>query len=292
MKRIVSLLLLLATVLCLFVSCNESENLNQGGGDRGENGSWDTVDFGGQTVKYCISINKYEEASFPACNIYTKGPDTAGSNEVAKEVLARNKLATETLGINVEYSTRDLTYDKILEDVRSIVSTNSKNSPDIYNNDINGLSWAMLDGLLWNVKNPGDDIKNYFDFEAKGWYTEYMRGCTFDQEKYYIFAGDYFIDMIRMAWVVYVNHDLFSAHVNKMPSWCKSLNDFYSYVRDGFWDMDLLAEIASRVHVDSGSLGETERTDTVVGLSIATLTDMVFPSSSGVTLYYQDKENG
>ena len=293
--RLIALCLVLATALGMLSACtllvSPEEGTGNGGGDRVD-GSWDAVDFGGQTVRYCISVNEYEEASFPACDVYTRGPDTAGSNEVFKEVLARNALACETLGIKIDYTERDLTYDKILEDVRTLVTTSSKNSPDIYNNDINGLSWAMLDGLLWNVKNPGDGIKNYFDFEAKGWYTEYIKGCTFDQNKYYIFAGDYFLDMIRMAWVIYVNHDIFSANLGKMPGWCHSLNDFYTYVGDGFWDMDILADIASRVHVDSGVLGKTERTDTVVGLSIATLTDMVFPSASGVTLYYLDKEDG
>ena len=291
MKRAIAILLSLTMLLCLLASCNDTTTGEEGGGDRVD-GSWDGVNFEGQTVKYCISINQYEEANFPAADIYTKGPDKAGSNEVSKEVLARNKMACDTLGINIEYSTRDLTYNKILDDIRGIVQTSSKNSPDIYNNDINGLSWAMLDGLLWNVKNPGEGIKNYFDFEADGWYTEYIKGCTFNQDKYYIFAGDYFIDMIRMAWVVYVNHDIFTANIGKMPNWCKSLNEFYTYVEDGFWDIDILADMASRVHADSGNLGETERNDTVVGLSITHLMgSLVFPSSSGVTLYYLDKEN-
>ena len=54
----------------------------------------------------------------------------------------------------------------------------------------------------------------------------------------------------------------------------------------------MLADMASRVHADSGILGETERNDPVVGLSMTHLTHMVFPSSSGITLYYLDKENG
>ena len=291
--RLIALFLVLVMCLCALASCgNGGEDVVTDGGDRGADGSWDSVDFGGQTVRYCISINQYEEATFPAGDIYTRGPDTAGSNEVAKEVIARNNAASATLGINIEYSTRDITYDKILEDVRSIVQTSSANSPDLYNNDINGLSWSMLDGLLWNVKNPGEDIKNYFNFEAEGWYTEYIKGCTFDQEKYYIFAGDYFIDMIRMAWVVYVNHDIFNANLGKMPLWAKTLDEFYSFVEDGLWDMDMLKELASRVFVDSGLMGLTERNDSVVGLSTTHLMHMVYPSASGVTLYYLDKDNG
>ena len=127
--RIISLLLALLMLLGLLASC-DSSNSNAGGGERGEDGSWESVDFEGQEVNFCISINKYNACMFPAANIYTKGPDKAGSNEVAKEVLARNKAAEDTLGITVKYTTKDLGYSAILEDIQNIVLTSSKNSPE------------------------------------------------------------------------------------------------------------------------------------------------------------------
>ena len=155
--KILSLLLVLVMAVSLLVACGGTDGIKQDGGKRGDDGSWDSVNFDGQTVNFCISVNKYDECSFPAANIYTKGPDTAGSNEVAKEVLARNAAAEKTLGVKINYSEKDLTYDKILEDIRGIVQTSAKNSPDIYNNDIYGLSRAMVDGLLWNTLYTGTD---------------------------------------------------------------------------------------------------------------------------------------
>ena len=289
--RLISLLLVLVMCLGVLASCSGTDTVTQDGGDR-VNGSWDGVDFGGQEVNFCISVNQYVECSFPAASVYTKGPDTAGSNEVAKEVLARNAAAQDTLGITINYSTKDLTYDKIHEDIRGIVQTSAKNSPDIYNNDMYGLSRAMIDGLLWNVKHPGDSVKNYFDFEAEGWYTEFMKGCTFDQEKVYLFAGDYFIDMIRMAWIVLVNNDLFEQNLKKMPTWCDdSVATFYDYIADGFWDYDALADISERVFTEGagGLAGETEKSDTLVGFAMNHVTDWILSASSEVTLYYQDK---
>ena len=293
--RIISLLLVLVMCLGVLASCGGGPDVTNDGGDRGEDGSWDGVDFGGQQVNFCISVNKYDECTFPAADIYTKGPDTAGSNEVAKEVLARNAAAEETLGVKINYSTKDLTYNKIHEDIRGIVQTSAKNSPDIYNNDLYGLGRAMVDGLLWNVKNPGDSVKNYFNFEAEGWYTEFMKGCTFDQAKYYVFAGDYFIDMIRMAWVVYVNTELFEQNLNKMPTWCKkSIDTFYEYIADGFWDLDAIADIASRVFTDgtNGYLGVTEKDDYMVGLATNAVMNRIISAGSQVTVYYQDVKNG
>ena len=289
--KIISLLLALVCLMGALVACNDDDVVIDGG-NRGENGNWDSVDFKGQKVNFCISVNQYDECTFPAANIYTKGPDTAGSNEVAREVLARNAAAAKDLGVEIVYSTKDLTYNKILEDVRAIVQTASKTSPDIYNNDMYGLSRCMIDGLLWNVKDPGDEVKNYLNLNAEGFYTEFMKGCTFDQNKVYLVAGDYFIDMIRMAWVVYVNNDIFTANINSMPSWCLSVNEFYAFVRDGAWDLDLASEISAAVFSDKNMDGIAQNTDNTVGLAINSVTSWITSAASQITLFYQDENDG
>ncbi|MBE6567796.1 MAG: hypothetical protein E7657_03955 [Ruminococcaceae bacterium] len=294
MKKARIVCLLLALVLCLGVlaSCDGGGG-GADGGDRGEDGSWASVDFDGQKVRLCVSAHQTPECNFPAADIYTKGPDTAGSNEVAKEVLARNKAAEETLGIEIEYETRNLYYDKVIEDVENIVMTASKNSPDIYNNDCASLAYSMVSGYLWNVKNPGDGIKNYFDFSKDGWYEEFIKGCTFNQDKYYMFAGDYFIDMIRMAWVIYVNNNTLAANIESvrtaLGSDVNSVDAFYDFVSQGFWDMDALARLANAAHSDSGEIGVTEKSDTTVGFVYVNNSNWAFSAGSGVTLYYQDE---
>ena len=47
-----------------------SGGVDEGGGDRTEDGGWDSVNFDGQTVRFCISVNQYEECTFPAADIY------------------------------------------------------------------------------------------------------------------------------------------------------------------------------------------------------------------------------
>lgn len=292
MKKVIVILLVLSLLLGL-ASCGNAHDVISDGGDR-VGDSWEGVDFSGQEVRVSISANQSFECMFPAADIYTKGPDTAGSNEVLKEVLSRNARAERELGVEIVYAETDLRYDEVLEDVRILVQTAAKNSPDVYSNDSRGLSRAMIGGYLWNVKNPGKGVKNYFDFAKEGWYGEFIRGCTFDQEKLYLFAGDYFIDMIRMAWVVYVNNDLFSQNLGKMPGWCKSLDTYYEYVADGFWDLDVIADLSSRVFVDGGSgkAGVTEGSDPTVGFAINHVSDWIFAATSQITVYYQDESDG
>ena len=167
-SRILCLLLALATCLGVLASCGDDAGTVTDGGDR-VNGSWDSVDFGGVEVKMAYSNNRFDWASFPAADVYTKGPDAAGDNEVHREVLKRNAAAVDALNVKITYIPKDLDNLDIADDVRTIVMTAAKTSPDIYNNDMYGLSRAMVNGHLWNVKNAGEGIKNYFDFEAKGW---------------------------------------------------------------------------------------------------------------------------
>lgn len=288
--RLLSLLLALATVLCCFTACND-ETVTNDGGDLVD-GNWEALDFGDQEVRIAVSAKQHIEANFPATDLYTRGPDEANANEVTKEVLARNKRASDLLDINITYVESNYHTTQILEQVRMIVQSGSKNSPDIYINDIYGLSRCMVNGLLWNVKNPGDDVKNYFDFTKDGYYTEYMKGCTFNQDRMYLIAGDYFIDMIRHAFVVYVNNDLFKRQLGQMPTWCDSLETFYEYVEDGMWDIDMLADLSNYASIDSGILGLTEPTDEIVGLTINNVSAWVISACSNITVYYQDKTDG
>ena len=292
--RIISLLLVAVMCLGLLASCGEGRGGGNSGGGR-DGDSWDSVDFEGQEVVYCISKHQTPECLFPAADRYTKGPDAASGDKIIQAVLKRNKAAVEDLNIEITYQTRNLYYDEVVNDVRDIVSTSSKNSPDIYNNDCCSLAYSMVSGYLWNVKNPGEGIENYFDFKKDGWYAEFIKGCTFDQEKIYLFAGDYFIDMIRMAWVIYVNNDLLESNAAAFPKWAKSLDSFYSVVEQGSWDIDAMITLSTKVFSDkigSESSGAADKGDERVGFAYVGNSDWVFSAASGITVYYQDKANG
>ncbi len=293
MKRTRILCLLLSLIMCLGVlaSCGGGNNGPTIGGDR-VGDSWEGVNFGGTEVKIAYSNNRViDETTFPAADVYTKGPDEAGDNEVHREVLKRNKAAADTLGIKIAYTPKDLDNLEIPDDVQSIVMSASKTSPDVYNNDMTGLIRSMINGHLWNVKNPGEGVQNYFDFEKDGWYTEYIKGSTFDQNKLYLFAGDYFIDMIRWSWLILVNNDLLKNNIGKVSGF-DTITDLYEYVELGMWDIDLLANICGAVFVNGsgGTYDKTEATDSVVGIAVNNNFQWALSSSTGVTVYYLDKD--
>lgn len=262
------------------------------GGTRGADGDWTQVDFGGQRVNVAISVHDNTEYSFPSAKIYTKGPDTEATSEIARAVIARNAAAETTLGISVVYVEKDLPATEILSDIRAIAQAPTKSAPDVYNNDLYGLSHAMIEGLLWNLRDAGDGVIGYLDHEADGFYTEFMEGLTFDRARLYIIAGDYFIDMIRMVWGVYVNADLLAANAAKLPSWCDSIDHLYDFILAGNWTTEMMAYIASAVFVDNGqdsqSNGYADSWDITVGAAWVSGTAWLSEAGFGVTVYYRD----
>ncbi len=292
LKKLICLLLALSCLLCCFVACDNDDGGIDDGGDR-VGDSWDGVDFGGSTVKVSVSANQGYEVTYPPGDIYTKGPDAVTTDEVQKKVLARNKKVEDMLNLTVKYTTTDLRYDEVLPHIEQLVRGASEDAPDIYSNDMYGLDRAMMAGYLWNVKNPGTDmngneVKNYFDFTYDGWNYEFMKGCTFDQNKLYILAGDYFLDLIRMAWVLYVNVNMFNENGEALGY--GDINAFYEYVESGIWDFDSLTYMCKRIWQDNGTVrNAADKNDGRIGLAINHTSDWVFLASTGVQTFYQDE---
>jgi hypothetical protein len=77
-----------------------------------------------------------------------------------------------------------------------------------------------------------------------------------------------------------------------MPSWCLSVNEFYAFVRDGAWDLDLASEISAAVFSDKNMDGIAQNTDNTVGLAINSVTSWITSAASQITLFYQDENDG
>ena len=132
--RFLALALALVLSLGLLASCNGGGGGNTQTGDRGEDGDWSDVDFGGKILKISVSANQPNETTMPECSIYTKGPDKTSSDNVQQKVYERNREVAKDLNLTVEYSTTNLPYGEISADVEKLVQ--SQSAPDIYINDV------------------------------------------------------------------------------------------------------------------------------------------------------------
>lgn len=280
---------------CL-VACNDSGDTVDGG-EKGD--SWANLDFKDSTLTISVSANADEEVTFGSAHVYTKAPDKPSQETVQKKVLLRNKKVAEDLDINVEYQTTDYWYDGILPHLEQLVGGDATDAPDVYNNDILPMATAMLNGSFWNVTDPGKDasgtpVKSYFDFDEDCWYEDYIEGATLSGGKLYLLVGDYNIDILRFAWVFFVNINLWNAafgSLSEEDGWgftdYESACTFIAETEDWFYD-DVIA-LASLAHNDAGgsTQGKTDRGDAQIGLCInsgapvSSFGAVAFPSLSG-----------
>ena len=59
------------------------------------------------------------------------------------------------------------------------------------------------------------------------------------------------MDVIRFAYVLFVNCDMFD---EVMQGQCITVHDLYEYVKDGYWDYDLLIQYIEITHKDTVNL--------------------------------------
>ena len=297
-KRIIALCLALAFLVVPLWSCDGGDGGDGGsGGGLNEDGSinWEEVDFGGATVKYCVSENRNAEVTFGASNVYAQGVDSATTDEVLKKVKLRNNKVEQDLNLKVAYDTVDVWYDGVFDDISMKVQGSSTDAPDLYNNDMYGLNRAILAGYLMNVNNPidskGDATDSYFDFTYEGWNYDFMSGATFDSSKVYLLVGDYHLDVIRMAWVLYVNKTMFNQNAQALSLGADDISGFYDYVLAGIWDYGMMTDLCRRIWRDNGSEKDrTDKNDGRVGLAINHVSSWIFSSSTGITTFYLDED--
>ncbi len=296
MKKILCLLLALCMLCACFVSCDGDDEI--GPGDQNYDGTWESLDFGDAKLTVSVSANDPRETTFQNSAVYMKGPDKAATSEpVQKKVLARNKKVADDLDIAIDYQTTNWKYSEILPHLEILVGGDAADAPDVYNNDIYALFRGMMAGYLWNVTDPGidakgDEVKSYFDLDHECWYKTYMEGATFSKDKQYILIGDYNIDIVRFAWVFFVNVDLWDStfgNLTEEDGWgyntYETACDFIEDTQDWFYD-DLIA-LAGMAHRDGvdGTLDKTDKNDDQIGLTLNACAARLFTYGSGYSIF-------
>ncbi len=173
---------------------------------------------------------------------------------------------------------------------RAATSGTSKGRPDIFSNFIYDMMHASLLGAFKNVYSHGynsDDCgvsvndgvtTNYFDFAKdgrydknydaehgnKGYMAEFMQSLSLSEDKMFLVASDYYVDLVRAFFAVPVNIPLMNGKIdvsNVEGSYNYDYDgdgrytivDFYELVKDNKWTYEALMGFANKVNVENNT---------------------------------------
>ena len=225
--------------------------------------------------------------------------ETQFNDTVDKAVTKRNINATKETKVSVSYKYWDDDqvngFGKTIAHIDDLVnSTTIKDAPDVYSTYIYDLVGSSVKGYFANLKGTSrgnGKLKglNYFEFvydkynyekayklnveDDRGFMYEWMESVTLDpQNRMYVLASDYYIDMVRAFFMIPVNvailEDIANSDLankpgeiltgdrvgaaNGGPDGVINLADFYAQVKAGEWTYDLMMKYSKLAYISDG----------------------------------------
>ena len=252
-------LLMLLSVSAVFASCGENNegptNVTQdtlaGSEDESddEDHRFDGVNYNGREFRIYTSTN-ISTMGKGNSNFLIEGTGETDGGLVNDAVLERNIQVEELLGVELEFTQIDLTYNQVAGDIRRF-TTSGTDEYDLVINDIYAYAELLIEGNFRNVL----DEDCVFDFERPYWYKDYMDDLRLMDGYQYVLAGDYFIDILRDAHLLLLNKQIYLDYYNR------SADELYDVVTNFEWTYDKMNEIISDKYADKNLNGIKDKGD-------------------------------
>ena len=272
MKRLLSLLLVLVMLclsVCMMVSCggdptpDPDPNQGQTGGNPDppppppNPDKWDDVNFAdrkGNPLVLTMQLSEYSDGEMQTGAIkYMQGPGEPATESVQNLVYERNVDAEDRLGVEVHYVYLNKGWSYIKSEI-VLTERNGVDTPDLYCDMVYDMMGASIENGVfknlyrYNLENTfgysdGYYEGGYFDFQDKyGFYVDYMEDLSLTEDKQFLMASDYFLDVIRALLLLPFNIDLYTSLVNPNDPQAHQL---YEVVRNYDWTWDYLKSMCS-----------------------------------------------
>ncbi|MBR4770538.1 MAG: hypothetical protein IK090_06380 [Clostridia bacterium] len=288
MRKTICVLLLLAMLILLLASCGGNKGTDETTAAQTEPGTADdvtTAEATTENVKWKtiassigiitekdrtlrIELSNHGDAEKTSKNDkYVVGPDEVipgVTPQIEQMVYDRNKAAFDRLHVKIgEYIYWDYAWSKQAEQIKTVVQGNAPDAPDLFVNMISDLNVANLNGVFKNTKA----IPNaYFDFTTQGWMSEYMDSLSLVEDRSYVLAGDYFLDVLRALGVLPVNITMMDKNSDKLAPAIIGADEtigegeklsarFFDFVETGKWTWDVLGQLCEAIWVDTDNSG-------------------------------------
>ena len=242
-------LLMLLSVAVVFAGCGETQEgpdvtlpgdtaANSEGESVEEDHRFDNVNYDGRAFRIYTSTNVSTMGKGNS-NFLIEGTGETDGGLVNDAVLERNIQVEELLGVELEFTQIDLTYNQVAADIRRF-TTSGTDEYDLVINDIYAYAELLIEGNFRNVL----DEECVFDFERPYWYKDYMEDLRLMDGYQYVLAGDYFIDILRDAHLLLLNKQIYLDHYNRKA------DELYDVVTNFEWTYEKMNEVISDMYTD------------------------------------------
>lgn len=188
------------------------------------------LDLSGETVTiYSISPGTQ--------NDYIQGPEELTGDVVEDAVYTRNQKTEERLGCKIAYHVENYSYDKVAASIRALIQS-ADDTYDLIVGGQFGLCQLAAEGMFTNAFDS-----EYLNFEQPWWWSSYMEEISIGKTHRFFLVGDYFLDMLHGARVVYFNKALYENNYGDP-------NDLYAETLNGGWTLDRMTELIKSTYSD------------------------------------------
>ena len=224
--------LILALVMCLscLAGCfggGDDTNDDDGGKDKLdeklEPGWWDAIKYSESDLTFQMTNNSQSQELRSGCNRYLAGGTDAKTEDIDTLISERNENARKYTKVNVTYRYyEDLdkyAFATARKEIFNDIMNGQASAPDMYCNFMTDMLICSLQGCFANLNSTsrGDnfiDLTYTMEYDGNANYEPYMSelmgSLTLNTSKFYVMASDYFIDIMRAAYVVPVNAELYN----------------------------------------------------------------------------------
>ncbi|MBQ3178124.1 MAG: hypothetical protein IJB52_09910 [Clostridia bacterium] len=205
------------------------------------------MDLGGESIRMMVS-SREKDGIVPSIFAIQHGEELTGE-VVSDAVYNRNIEVEEMLNIKLEFTADDQSHETIGASLTQLL-TAGDDAYELIIHELFPLATLSVQNSFLNVFNIP-----HLDFSKDYWYDDYMSDTSFaSEDKRYILAGDYFLDVYRSAHALYFNKDRFT-DLYGAPE------ELYDLVLEGGWTHDVFLQYSEGAYQDVNGNGSRDADD-------------------------------
>ncbi|MBQ9070364.1 MAG: InlB B-repeat-containing protein [Clostridia bacterium] len=188
-----------------------------------EPGWWDAINYEDTELVFQMTECTNNQELSSGCHRYLAGDKESKNENIDDYVAERNKNAEKYTKVSVKYQYYpDLASKYGFANARNAIESDimigKASAPDMYCNFLTDMLICSLKGCFANLFTTKADNFFYFNYtmsyddndQYNPYMIDYMASTTLVPHKMYLIVSDYFIDMMRAAYIVPVNAELFN----------------------------------------------------------------------------------